>query len=329
MCCFIGDMSGGSVTLEPIGPHLLSSEGLSIEQIEYILSTAEQFREVNTRNVKKVPTLRGKTVINLFLEPSTRTRTSFEIAAKRLSAESINISGKDSSATKGETLIDTVMNLQSMAPDAVVIRHASSGAPNLIARHLSTAAVINAGDGLHEHPTQALLDLLTMRQALGKISGLTIAIVGDALRSRVMRSNLILHRTLGNKVRLVGPPSLVPREFEALGAEVHHDLAAGIAGADVVMSLRVKFEYLKDVFIPNLEEYSKLYYLNEARISQYAPQAIVMAPGPIVRGVEIDSALADGPRSHILQQVENGVAVRMAVLFLLVLGKRGESDNAE
>ena len=314
--------------MEQIGPHLLSVEGLSTAQIEHLIDTAEQFREINTRTVKKVPTMRGKTVINLFLEPSTRTRTSFEIAAKRLSAESINISGKDSSSTKGETLIDTVLNLQSMVPDAVVIRHASSGAADLIARHLTTAAVINAGDGLHEHPTQALLDLLTMRQALGRIHGLKIAIVGDALRSRVMRSNLILHRILGNEVRLVGPPTLVPREFESLGAKVVHDLGSGIEGADVVMSLRVKFEYLKDLFIPSLEEYSKLYYLNEARIARYAPQAIVMAPGPIVRGVEIDSELADGPRSQIFKQVENGVAVRMAVLFLLVMGRRGEGERS-
>ncbi len=312
--------------MKSIGPHLLGIEGLSREQIEFVLDTAEQFREVNTRTVKKVPTLRGKTVVNLFLEPSTRTRTSFEIAAKRLSAESINISGKDSSVTKGETLIDTVLNIQSMVPDAVVMRHASSGAVNLIARYLSNVAVINAGDGLHEHPTQALLDLLTIRQALGRIDGLTIAIVGDSLRSRVMRSNLIIHKILGNKVRLVGPPSLVPFEFADLGAEVFHDLALGIEGADVVMSLRVKFEYLKDVFIPNLEEYSKHYFLNERVIAAHAPDAIILAPGPIVRGVEIDSALADGPRSHILKQVENGVAVRMAVLFALVMGKRAEVD---
>lgn len=305
---------------QKIGPHLLGLRNMTREQIEFVISTAQEFTEINTRSVKKVPTLRGKTVVNLFLEPSTRTRTSFEIAAKRLSADAINISGRDSSVTKGETLIDTIRTIQSMCPDILVMRHASSGAPHLVAKYLKNCALVNAGDGLHEHPTQGLLDALSIKQSLGRLDSLDIAIVGDSLRSRVVRSNIYLHRILGNRIRLVGPSTLIPNEFKDMGVEIFHDLAEGIKGADVVMSLRVKFEYLKDNFIPNLDEYTRLFCITESVLSDYAPKAVVLAPGPIVRGVEISSNVADGPRSLISKQVENGVAVRMAVLFLLSLG---------
>lgn len=306
--------------MKPIGPHLLGTEGLDADQIEFLVDTAEQFVEVSTRNVKKVPALRGKTIVNLFLEPSTRTRTSFEIAAKRLSADTVNISGGDSSVKKGETLIDTALTLQAMSPDVVVIRHPESGAPHLISRYLKHCSVVNAGDGLHEHPTQALLDALTMKQALGRLRNLTIVFVGDALRSRVARSNIFLHRALGNTLRVVAPPTLALREFRELGAEVHYHMESALEGADVVMSLRMKFEYLKEFHVPNLVEYSRKYCVKESLLSAYAPKSIVLAPGPFVRGVEIASEVVDGPRSQISRQVTNGVAVRMAVLFILAQG---------
>ncbi len=312
-----------------IGPHLLGIEGMTAEQIRFILDTAEQFVEVNTRAVKKVPTLRGKTVVNLFLEPSTRTRTSFEIAAKRLSADAVNISAKESSVTKGETLIDTALTLQAMAPDVVVIRHSASGAPQLISRHLADCSVVNAGDGLHEHPTQALLDALTIRQALGRIEGLTLVFVGDALRSRVARSNIFLHQALGNRLRVVAPPTLAVREFRELGVEVFYDMAPALKDADVVMSLRMKFEYLKEFYVPSLDEYSRKYCVREADLARYAPNSIVLAPGPFIRGVEISSDVVDGPRSQISKQVTNGVAVRMAVLFLLASGSSHKREDEE
>ncbi len=303
-----------------IGPHLLSVAELDRDKINFILQTAEQFVEVSERSVKKVPTLRGKTVVNLFLEPSTRTRTSFEIAAKRLSADSVNISAKESSVTKGETLIDTALTIQAMAPDVVVVRHPASGAPHLIAKWLTNSAVVNAGDGLHEHPTQALLDALTIRQALGRLDNLTVCFVGDVLRSRVARSNINLHRLFGNTIRVVAPPTLAVREFRDLGAEVFYDLEPALEGADVVMSLRMKFEYQKDLYVPNLDEYSRRYCITEAKLSRYAPNSIVLAPGPFYRGVELTSEVVDGKRSQIAKQVTNGVAVRMAVLFLLSQG---------
>lgn len=306
-----------------VGPHLLGIAGLTPEQIKFYLDTADQFVEVNERNVKKVPTLRGKTVINLFLEPSTRTRSSFEIAGKRLSAEVINVSDKQSSVTKGETLIDTALTLQAMSPDVVVVRHPSSGAPHLLTKYLKKCAIVNAGDGLHEHPTQALLDTLTIRQHYGRIDNLTITLVGDAFRSRVARSNLILHRLLGNKVRVVAPPSLAVKEFKDLGAEVFHEMGPALEGADVVMSLRMKHEYLKDHFVPNLDEYTRRFYISEKLLEKYAPSSVVLAPGPYIRGVEIDTGVIDGPRSLYAKQVSNGVAVRMAVLFLMVVA-RGE-----
>lgn len=304
-----------------VGPHLLGIEGLTREQVDFYLDTAQQFVEVGERNVKKVPALRGKTIINLFLEPSTRTRSSFEIAGKRMSADVINISEKSSSTTKGERLLDTVYTLQSMNPDAVVIRHPSSGAAHFIARHLAGTAVINAGDGLHEHPTQAILDALTLRQRLGAFENLTIVYVGDVLRSRVARSDILLFNLYGCRQRVVAPPTLALPEFEELGVEVHHHMESALEGADVVVSLRMKNEYLKDYFVPNLDEYSRKFIVKEPELARYAPNSVVLAPGPFIRGIEITSEVADGPRSLILNQVNNGVAVRMAALFLLCIGR--------
>lgn len=296
--------------------HLLGIKGLSREEVEHILATAEQFVQVSHRPLKRVPPLRGRTVINLFLEPSTRTRTSFEIAAKRLSADAVNISAKESSVTKGERLQDTVRTLQAMAPDIVVVRHPSSGACHYIAGQLTSSAVVNAGDGLHEHPTQALLDALTIRQQLGRLDKLKIVLVGDVLRSRVARSNIFLHHLLGNEVRAVAPPTLLPRELQELGVKVYHDMPSALEGADVVISLRMKFEYLHDHYIPSLDEFSKRFLITERLLQQYAPNSIVLAPGPFNRGTELTTEVIEGPRSQIFRQVENGVAVRMAVLFL-------------
>lgn len=309
---------------------LLGIADLSIEEINLLLDTAETFRDINQRQIKKVPTLRGKTIINLFFEASTRTRTSFEIAAKRLSADAINISASTSSVVKGETLVDTALNLQAMAPDAIVIRHSSSGAPHQIAR-LVNAAVINAGDGAHEHPTQALLDALTIRQSKGRLAGLKVAIVGDVLHSRVARSNAHLLARLGAHVVFAGPRTLLPfgleRQIAASPAvgEGSVTFAAhieeAIADADVVMMLRIQLERQAGGFFPSLREYSIHYGLNRRRLELAKPDAIVLHPGPINRGVEIDSDVADGALSLILDQVSNGVAVRMAVLYLLAGGE--------
>jgi len=309
--------------------HLLGLEGVPAEEIIHVLDTARSFVEISERDIKKVPTLRGKTVINLFYEASTRTRTSFEIAAKRLSADTINISASTSSAQKGETLADTARNLQAMRPDAIVIRHPSSGAPHLLARAVSSP-VINAGDGQHEHPTQALLDLFTIRENKGKqgsIAGLEVAIVGDILHSRVARSNLYGLAALGAKVRLVGPPTLLPREFESFGVEVHHDLERGIAGADVIMMLRIQRERQGANFFPSLDEYSRLFGLGRAALSAAKPDVVILHPGPMNRGIEISSEVADGPYSLILDQVTNGVAVRMALLYLLAARGRSEIER--
>lgn len=310
-----------------IGPHLLGIEGLSREQVEFILDTAENFIEVSERSVKKVPTLRGKTIINLFLEPSTRTRSSFEIAGKRLSADVVNVNASSSSVSKGETLIDTAMTLQSMAPDIVIIRHPSSGAPHLIAKYLN-ASVINAGDGLHEHPTQVLLDALTIRQHFGRIEGLKIALVGDVLRSRVARSTLLLHKLYGNTVRFVAPPTLCLKEFEKLGVEVHYDMESGLKDADVIVSLRMKFEYLEEGFVPSMDDYTRRFCISEERLQKYCPNSILLSPGPSNRGTELTSEVFDGPRSMIRKQVTNGVALRMALIFLLASG-RGKDDEVE
>ncbi len=311
---------------------LLGIEELTAEEINLILDTAETFRDINTRQIKKVPTLRGKTIINLFFEASTRTRTSFEIAAKRLSADAINISASTSSVVKGETLIDTAMNLQSMAPDAIVIRHSSSGAPHQIAR-IVKAAVINAGDGAHEHPTQALLDALTIRQNKGHIAGLKVAIVGDVLHSRVARSNIHLLVKLGAHVVLAGPRTLLPLGLERLipqspgSVAFVEDVDAAVADADVIMMLRIQLERMAGGFFPSLREYSIHYGLNRRRLQRAKPDVIVLHPGPVNRGVEIDSDVADGPFSLILDQVSNGVAVRMAILYLLAGG--GESVESK
>ncbi len=305
---------------------LLGIADLSVEEINLILDTAETFRDVNSRQIKKVPTLRGKTVINLFFEASTRTRTSFEIAAKRLSADAVNISASTSSVVKGETLVDTALNLQAMAPDAIVIRHSSSGAPHQIAK-IVKAGVINAGDGAHEHPTQALLDALTIRHSKKRIAGLKVAIIGDVLHSRVARSNAHLLTKLGAHVVLAGPRTLMPFGLEKLIAPGNgsisfaNNIEEAIADADVVMMLRIQMERQSGGFFPSLREYSIHYGLNKRRLALAKPDAIVLHPGPINRGVEIDSDVADGASSLILDQVENGVAVRMAILYLLAGGE--------
>lgn len=302
---------------------LLGIRELSVEEITTILDTAESFKEVSTRSIKKVPTLRGKTVINFFFEASTRTRTSFEIAAKRLSADSINISSSTSSVTKGETLIDTARNLQAMAPDAIVIRHSSPGVPHQLAKMVS-ASIINGGDGAHEHPTQALLDAFTIREQKGSIAGLQVAIIGDIMHSRVARSNCHLLTRCGAHVRVAGPRTLIPPDYEKIIADSEGSLVVtdriddAIAGSDVVMMLRIQRERMTEAFFPSLKEYSIHYGLTAARLELAARDAIVMHPGPVNRGVEISSDVVDSSRSLILDQVTNGVAVRMAILFLLV-----------
>jgi aspartate carbamoyltransferase catalytic subunit len=297
---------------------LLGIRDLSSADIIGILDTAENFREINAREIKKVPTLRGKTVINLFFENSTRTRTSFELAAKRLSADAVNISVSTSSVTKGETLIDTALNLDAMAPDAIVVRHSSAGVPHQLAK-VSRAAIINAGDGANEHPTQALLDAMTIREHKGKIDGLSVAIVGDILHSRVARSNIHLLTKLGAKVRVAGPGTLVPADFQHLverGLTVTSTVEEAIRGADVVMILRIQRERQDSAYFPTLREYSIHYGLTNERLSLAKKDAIVLHPGPMNRGIEIASEVADSSRSLILDQVKYGVAVRMAVLYL-------------
>jgi aspartate carbamoyltransferase catalytic subunit len=300
-----------------LGRHLLGLEGLSADDIGLVLDTAASLKEINTRPIKKVPTLRGKTVVHFFVEPSTRTRTSFELASKRLSADTVSLSASTSSLTKGETLIDTAKNLEAMGPDLIVIRHSMSGAPHLLARHVSPS-IINAGDGTHEHPTQALLDMLTMREAKGRIAGLNVSIIGDIAHSRVARSNLIGLNTMGARVRVFGPRTLLPPCVESLGATVCASMDEAIEDADVIMMLRVQKERLHDVLFPSLREYAQRFGLSPGRMKKARPDAIVMHPGPINRGVEMSPEVADGPCSVILDQVANGVAVRMALLYLLI-----------
>jgi aspartate carbamoyltransferase catalytic subunit len=302
---------------------ILGIEELSVAEMELILDTAESFREVSTREIKKVPTLRGKTVINFFFEASTRTRTSFEIAAKRLSADTINISASSSSLAKGETLIDTAKNLEAMNPDCIIIRHSASGAPHLLAR-LMRVPVINGGDGAHEHPTQALLDLFTVRDKKKKIAGLKIAIVGDILHSRVARSNILGFRKMGAEVHLVGPRTLKPAGVERLGVFWHDHLQEIIPAADVIMMLRIQLERQGGGFFPTLREYSRFFGLNLEVLKTAKPDVLIMHPGPMNRGVEISPEVADGPFSVILDQVTNGVAVRMALLYLLVGGEKAK-----
>ncbi len=295
---------------------LLSVEQLSVEDVNLILDTAEALKEIAARPVKKVPTLRGKTVINLFFEPSTRTRSSFELAEKRLSADILNFSASTSSVSKGETLLDTARNLESMAPDIIVIRHESAGAPHLLGRECRSS-IVNAGDGMHEHPTQALLDALTVRTVKGRLDGLKFAIVGDISHSRVARSDTILFHKMGADVWICGPPTLIPWEFDKLGARITGRLEEAIDGADVVMMLRLQHERQNEALIPSTREYYNLYGLTRERMRLAKKDTIVMHPGPLNRGVEIDSDVADADYSVILSQVANGVATRMAVLYLL------------
>jgi aspartate carbamoyltransferase catalytic subunit len=309
------------------GGHLLGIESLSAEEINLILDTAESFAEISRREIKKVPTLRGKTVVNLFMEPSTRTRTSFEVAEKRLSADSLNFSAAGSSISKGETLIDTARNIEAMAPDFIVMRHSMAGAPHFLSRRCNSS-IITAGDGAHEHPTQALLDAFTIRQKKGRIRGLRVAIIGDLLHSRVVRSNVFLLRKLGAEVVVCGPPTLVPIGIESFGVTVTHSMPQALEGADVIMMLRIQMERQTRGFFPSIREYFNLFGLTSDRVKLAREDAIIMHPGPINRGVEIASDVADGPYSVILEQVTNGVAVRMAVLYLLA-GDAADADSSE
>ena len=303
---------------------LLGIGDLTDEEIHLILDTAEAMREIGQRPIKKVPTLRGKTVVNLFFEPSTRTRTSFEIAEKRLSADTLNIAVAASSVVKGETLADTAMNIEAMAPDMIVLRHESSGACHLLAR-ICKSRIINAGDGMHEHPTQALLDAFTIREHKKRIEGLKVAVVGDLLHSRVVRSNVLLLTKLGADVWLCGPPTMVPAGIERLGVRVSTSVEEAVAGADVIMMLRIQQERMQGAFFPSLREYFTVFGLTAERVRLAKPDVIIMHPGPVNRGVEIASDVADGPYSVILEQVANGVAVRMAVLYLLAGGVEDEA----
>ena len=301
--------------------HILGIKGLSAEDLTFILDTADSFKEINTREIKKVPTLRGKTIVNLFFEASTRTRTSFEVAGKRLSADTINISASSSSVVKGETLEDTAKNIEAMHPDIIVMRHNASGACQYLAERLG-CSVVNAGDGTHEHPSQALLDAFTIRQHKGKIAGLTVTIAGDITHSRVVRSNIYCLTTLGVTVRIVGPKTMVPPGIEKLGCEVFYNLDEAVKDADVVMMLRIQRERQGKTLIPSTREYARFFGLNETRLGLAKPDAIVMHPGPINRGVELSSIVADGEHNVILDQVENGVAVRMALLYLVSGGEK-------
>jgi aspartate carbamoyltransferase catalytic subunit len=294
---------------------LIAIRDLSPEELTLVLDTAAAFKQVGAREIKKVPALRGKTLVNFFVEPSTRTRTSFELAAFRLSADVVNISASTSSLSKGETLKDTARNLQALHADIIVLRHSSAGAPLFLGQRLN-ASVINAGDGAHEHPTQALLDVFTIRERLGRVAGLHVAIIGDILFSRVARSDIAALLKLGAKVTLVGPSTLVPREFERIGVSVTHDLDSILAEVDVVNLLRIQHERQRKEYFPSLGEYTALFGLTKERAARLKPDALIMHPGPINRGVEIDSEIADSARSVILDQVTNGLAVRMAVLYL-------------
>lgn len=300
---------------------LLGIKELSVEEINLILDTSAGFKDVLGRDIKKVPTLRGKTTVNLFFEPSTRTRTSFELAAKRLSTDVINFSVPTSSVVKGESLIDTALTVQALGADFIIIRHSSSGVPHLLAKKLRVS-VINAGDGTNEHPTQALLDAFTIREKKGKIEGLEIAIVGDIAHSRVAKSNIYSLKKLGARLRLIGPPTLIPKEMEVMGIDIFHNMEDGLRDVDVLMMLRIQMERQGKGFFPSTEEYSRNWGLTLDRLSLAKDDVIVMHPGPMNRGIEITSEIADGPRSVILEQVTNGLAVRMAVMYLLAGVKR-------
>jgi aspartate carbamoyltransferase catalytic subunit len=300
---------------------LLGMDQFSVEEIELILDTAGSLKEISQREIKKVPTLRGKSVVHFFYEPSTRTRTSFEMAAKRLSADTVSLSATGSSIVKGETLIDTARNLQAMNPDLIVLRHSSSGAPHLLAREVK-AGVINAGDGINEHPTQALLDLYTIRERKGRIKGLRVTIIGDIAHSRVARSDIIGLTKMGAAVTISGPPTMIPLQAESLGVKVVYDPAEAIKNSDVIIVLRIQLERQSKIRFPGIREYATFFGLNKKVIMKAKKDVIVMHPGPINRGVEIASDVADGPYSVILDQVANGVAIRMALLYLLIGGVR-------
>jgi aspartate carbamoyltransferase catalytic subunit len=308
-----------------LGKDLVGLEDLSAEQLRMILDTSEPFKEISERRIKKVPVLRGKTIVNLFMEPSTRTRISFEFAEKRLSADTVNIAATGSSVQKGETLVDTARNLEAMRIDMVVIRHWSSGAARFLAERIPSN-VINAGDGWHEHPTQGLLDLLTIRDHAGRIEGLKICVVGDILHSRVARSNIYGLLTLGAEVAVCGPMTLLPTGIDALGVRVFRRIEEAIEWADVLNVLRLQVERMHGGYVPSLREYNRYYGVSTARLERAPREILVLHPGPMNRGVEIDSDVADGPHSVILKQVTNGVAVRMAVLYLLA---GGEPERAE
>jgi aspartate carbamoyltransferase catalytic subunit len=311
-----------------LGKDLTGLEDLSGDTIRAILDTAEPFKEISERPIKKVPVLRGKTIVNLFLEPSTRTRISFEFAEKRLGADTVNISASGSSVVKGETLVDTARNLEAMRIDMVVIRHSSSGAAQFLADRIPSN-VINAGDGQHEHPTQALLDMLTLRDRLGRIEGLKVCIVGDIVHSRVARSNIFGLQALGNEVAVCGPKSLIPYGIEELGVRTFPHVEEAIEWADALNVLRLQLERMKTGFIPSLREYNRVFGVSRARLEQAPRETVILHPGPMNRGVEIDSDVADGPQSVILPQVTNGVAVRMAVLYLLAGGQPGGAEAAK
>ena len=298
---------------------------MSKDDILAVLNAADSFKVYTQRDIKKVPTLRGRTVINMFFEPSTRTRTSFEIAGKRMSADVINIAGSSSSVVKGETLVDTVKNLEAMNCDILIIRHGEAGAAELAARHLKNP-VINAGDGYHEHPTQALLDLMTIREHKKDLEGLKVSIVGDIAHSRVARSNIYAMRTLGIDVSVVGPPTMIPVDIEKMGVKVFHNLEKGIKDADVIMMLRIQMERQNKTFFPTLREYSNLFGLNRQKLKKAKKDVLILHPGPVNRGIEISPDVIDGDHSVILNQVTNGVAIRMALMYLL-LGLSDETVN--
>lgn len=306
--------------------HLLEMGQLTAEDMLYILAIARSFKEISARSIKKVPTLRGKTIINFFFEPSTRTRLSFEIAAKRMSADTFNVSASTSSAQKGETLIDTARNLEAMNPDIIILRHPSSGSSMLLSQHVN-ASIINAGDGTHEHPSQGLLDLMTVMEHKGRIEGLTIAIIGDIAHSRVAHSDIIGFTRLGAHVRVAGPATFMPSQVESLGAKVCATTAEAVAGADVVMALRIQQERQHDPLIPSLREYACFYGVNRKLLELAHKDVLIMHPGPINRGVEMNPDVADGTGSVILEQVANGVAIRMALLYLIMGGDKGGDAN--
>ena len=317
-----------SRTVSHFGKDLIGLEPLSSDQIRSILDTAEPFKEISERRIKKVPVLRGKTIVNLFFEPSTRTRISFEFAEKRLSADTVNITNVGSSVVKGETLVDTARNLEAMRIDMVVVRHASSGSARFLAERIPSN-VINAGDGSHEHPTQGLLDLLTIREHLGKIEGAKVCIVGDILHSRVARSNIYGLVKLGAEVGVCGPPTLLPVGIEELGVRVFRRVEEAIEWADMLNVLRLQLERMQGGYVPSLREYNRVFGVSTARLEKATKDMLILHPGPVNRGVEIDSDVADGPHSLILDQVTNGLAVRMAVLYLLAGGAPEKAESAK